>query len=171
MEEAARPGEVQDGVVEVEAELEQAGADQDIPPAGAGQVGEAARQLLEGNRIDLRPFTNAVVPGPVPGPPPEDAEGWSQIDMLGAWECAVSFIVPMEEVLGPYRKVWGSALATVLRRANLALAAGSQPEVNRALKWLLALPKLLLREPRRGWGLGQGSGELVARFEAVRQGS
>ena len=42
MEEAARPGEVQDGVVEVEAELEQAGADQDIPPAGAGQEGEAA---------------------------------------------------------------------------------------------------------------------------------
>lgn len=131
----------------------------------------AARQLLEGNRIDLRLFTNAVVPGPVPGPPPEDAEGWSQLDGWGAWECAVSCIVPMEEVAGPYPQGLGRRPGHGARRVNLALAAGSQPEVDRTLKWLPALPKLLLREMRWGGQRGQGSGELPARFEAVRQAS
>ena len=45
------------------------------------------------DRIDLGPYTNAVVPGPLPGQFPEDAEGWSQIDGWGAYECAVSFTV------------------------------------------------------------------------------
>ena len=46
--------------------------------------------------------------------------------------------------------------------------AGSEEEITRALKWFLALPKLLLREPKRGGRKGQGTGELSARFEAVR---
>ena len=52
-------------------------------------------------------------PARCPAPLPEDAEGWSQLDGWGAWECAVSCIVPMEEVAGPYRKAWGAALVTV----------------------------------------------------------
>ena len=125
----------------------------------------------DGNRIDLRPFTDAMVPGPLQGPIPEDAEGWSQIDTWDAFDCSVSSIVPMEEVPGPFRKPWASALATVLKRVNLALAAGDQADLDRSMKWLLALPKLLLRQPRRGGERGQGSGEVAARFEAVRQSS
>ena len=51
----------------------------------------------------------------------------------------------------------------------MAIASGI--EVDRSLKWLLILPKILLRQPRRGGERGQGSGELAARFQAVQQGS
>ena len=71
---------------------------------------------------------------------PLDAEGWSEIDGWDVWECSASLILPMEEVPGPFRNVWSTALATVLRRANLALAGGDEVEVDRSLKWLLALP-------------------------------
>ena len=37
------------------------------------------------------------------------------------------------------------------------------------MKWLLALPKLLLREPKRG-GKGKGTGEVGRRFTAAREG-
>ena len=62
-------------------------------------------------------------------------------------------------------------MSTALTRVNQALAAGVEDQVNRALKWLLALPKLLLRKPRRGGQRGQCSGELASRFEAVRERS
>ena len=38
----------------------------------------------------LADWLDPVVPGPVPGPPPEDADGWSRIDLVGAWEPSVS---------------------------------------------------------------------------------
>ena len=148
-----------------------------VPMPGV-EVGEVPEPIVqeeeeagEGGRVDLRPFTDAVIPGPSQGPYPEDAEGWSQIDGWGAYECAVSSIMPMEEVPGPFRSSWASALATVLRRVNIALAAGDQTELDRSMKWLLALPKLLLRQPRRGGERGQGSGEVAARFQAVQQSS
>ena len=78
---------------------------------------------------------------------------------------------PLEEVPSAYRKAWSCALTTVLRRVNQAVAGGTPEEVTRSLKWLLALPKLLLREPRRGGQRGQGSGEVASRFEAVRESS
>ena len=96
--EEIRPGEVRARVEELEqaaagqAELLAPAAALVLAPApagqaGAGEEGEAARRLLEGNRIDMRPFTDAVVSGPVPGPPLEDTEGWCQLDAWGAWQC------------------------------------------------------------------------------------
>ena len=124
-----------------------------------------------GNRIDLRPFTEAVIPGAKPGPVIHEAQGWNQIDTWDAFDCSASNIVPMEDVPGPFRKIWSTALAIVFRKVNAGLAGGDQEELDRALKWLLALPKLLLRQPRRGGERGQGSGEVAARFEAVQQSS
>ena len=87
------------------------------------------------------------------------------IDSLGAWECATTITAPLEEVPGAFRNGWSVALLTVLRKIQ---QAGSDEELIRALKWFLALPKLLLREPKRGGRKGQGTGELSARFEAIR---
>ena len=75
---------------------------------------------------------------------------------------AYSCIVPLEEISQAYRKAFSSALATVLRRIE---QADSEVSERRALKWFLVLPKLLLREPRRGGRRGQGSGEVRTRFE------
>ena len=157
----------EEAIIELE-DLQQANAEDEAPAMQEGEAEVDVEAENEG-RVDLRPFTNAVVPGPMQAPFPEDAEGWSQIDGWGAYDCAVSSIVPMEEVPGPFRKTWATALATVLRRVNIAIVSGI--EVDRSLKWLLILPKILLRQPRRGGERGQGSGELAARFQAVQQGS
>ena len=90
-----------------------------------------------------------------------------EIDRLGGWDCASSIILPMEEVPGPYRKAWSTAFSTVIRRI---LQARTEEELTRGLKWLLAVAKLLLREPRRG-GKGKGTGEVASRFTAVREGN
>ena len=71
----------------------------------------------------------------------------------------------MEEVPGPFRKAWSSALSSVIRRL---LLSKSDEEVDRYLKWFFALPKLLLREPKRG-GKGKGTGEVSARFSALQE--
>ena len=77
----------------------------------------------------------------------------------------------MEDVPAPLRKPWSAALAKVLGKVVSALSADDQADLDRSLKWLLALPKLLLRQPRRGGEKGQGAGEVAARFEAVQQAS
>ena len=105
----------EEAIVELE-DLQQGDGDEDTDV----QEGEGEAEAEDGGRVDLRPFTNAVVPGPMQAPFPDDAEGWSQIDGWGAYDCAVSSIVPMEEVPGPFRKTWATALATVLRRVNIA---------------------------------------------------
>ena len=115
----------------------------------------------------MAPFLDPDIPQPVAGPLPQDGEGWVEIDRLGGWDYASPIILPMEEVPGPYRKAWSTAFITVIRRV---LQAGTEEELTRGLKWLLALAKLLLREPRRG-GKGKGTGEVAARFTAVREGN
>ena len=100
-------------------------------------------------RIDLRPFINPLIPGPIQGPPPVDAEGWSQIDTWDTWMCAATCSQLLEDVPAAYRKAWSSALSTILRRVNQALIGGDANQVNRALKWLLLLPKLLFAQTKQ----------------------
>ena len=136
--------------------------------AGGGAGGDGGGG---GARIDLTPFVDPPVPGPLQVPPLVDVGGWGQIDTWGVWDCVLSSTRPLEEVPAAYRKAWSSAFSEVLLRVNQAVAAGTPDQVTRSLKWLLALPKLLLREPKRAGQRGQGSGELAQRFEAVREGS
>ena len=138
---------------------------QDPTPSSQSQI---RREEITDDRFDLSPFLDPTVPGPVTGPLPQDEDGWVTIDSWGAWDCASTCIAPMEEVPGPYRKAWSTAMSTVLRRLR---QAGGDQEITRALKWFLALPKLLLREPKRGGQKGQGTGEVAARFESVREGN
>ena len=125
---------------------------------------ESSQDIRSDDRFDLTPFLDPVIPGPSLDIP-EDLDGWSSIDGWGVWDCASTITSPLEEVPGVFRNSWSNALSAVLRKVQ---QAGSQEETTRALKWLLAIPKLLLREPRRGGRKGQGTGELSARFEAVR---
>ena len=127
---------------------------------------ESSQDIRSDDRFDLTPFVDPIIPGPCQESDiVEDADGWNMIDSLGAWECAATITAPLEEVPGAFRNGWSVALLTVLRKIQ---QAGSDEELIRALKWFLALPKLLLREPKRGGRKGQGTGELSARFEAIR---
>ena len=92
------------------------------------------QMLIRGNeRFDLRPFINPLIPVPIPGPPPVDAEGWSQIDTWNIWSCAVTCSQLLEDVPAAYRKAWSSALSTILTRVNQATAGGQEDQIDRAL--------------------------------------
>ena len=65
------------------------------PRMPAPANGELRRPAPVGGRVDLTPFTNPTVPGPSPGAPAPDIEGWGEIDRLGAWGCAVCFTVTL----------------------------------------------------------------------------
>ena len=117
------------------------------------------------DRVQLAPFLDPVLPQPVQGPLSLDIEGLGVIDSLGVMDCASSILLTMEEVPAPYRKAWGTTLSSAIFRV---LQAKTEDELTRALKLLLALPKLLLRETSRG-GKGKGWGEIAARFTALRE--
>ena len=96
-------------------------------------------------------------------------EGFNKIDGWGVWECARSCIVSLDDVPGPYRKAFSTALATVFKKVEQA--GDNQALLARSLKWLLAMGKLLLREPRRAYRKGKGTGELSKKFEALQKGN
>ena len=150
------------------------GAQEPVPGQAQGRA-LGRRRLVQGaedrgggSRTVLAPFINPVVPVPENQPQLQDVEGFGEIDSWGVWDVASSCIVPLEDVLPAFRKAFSTALATVLRRID---QADTDISMRRALKWMLVLGKLLLREPRRGGRRGQGSGELAARFEMVREGN
>ena len=138
-------------------------------PSSSSQTQSQIRRVeIAEDKFNLTPFLDLTVPGPSSVPPPQDESGWSSINKWGVWDCASTSMLPLEEVPGAFRNAWSDAVATVLRRLQ---QAGEGEELTRAIKWFLALPKLLLREPKRGGRKGQGTGELAARFESVREGN
>lgn len=136
--------------------------DQSQPGPNTGRVrqgGGRTRQTEEGDRVDLTPFLDPPIPRPVPGPGTRDKDGWAHIDGWGAWDCASACIVPLEDVPRAYRKPFSTAFSTVLRHIE---QADTEVEVTRGLKWFLALPKLLLREPKsRGAGGARDQGRFL----------
>ena len=50
------------------------------------------------------------------------------------------------------------------------MAAETEEELSRGLKWFLISPQVLLREPKRGGSRGQSNGQLAARFDSLLRG-
>ena len=132
------------------------------PPGQADGVDEN-----RGEQVSLADWLDPVVPGPVPGLPPEDADGWSRIDLVGAWDCGLCQFRTLEEVPPPYRLKWTRALSTILRRV---MAAQTEETLNRGLKWFLLTAQVFFREPKRGGKKGQSNGHLAARFDCLMRG-
>ena len=150
------------------------GAQEQALAQGLDRAQGGRRQMLgregreQGPRTVLALFVNPEIPGPEAGPLLRDVEGFGEIDSWGVWEVASSCIVPLEDIPPAFRKAFSTAFSTVLRRIE---QADTDLSMRRALKWLLVIGKALLREPRRGGRRGQGSGEIAARFEMVREGN
>ena len=81
--------------------------------------------------MDIRPWLDPVVPGPVHGPVQVDGDGWSRIDKLGVWECGLSSFRALEDVPVIHREKWANAMFIILRRLQ---QASTQQEEERALK-------------------------------------
>ena len=104
-----------------------------------------AREAEVGNRLDLGPCAEIEVPGPTRLP--ATADGFGDIDALGAWECGLCPFRTLEEVPLPLREKFSKIVAKILLKHQ---QASSDAEETRALKWFLILPQLLLREAKRG---------------------
>ena len=122
------------------------------------------RGVAPGERVELAERLNPEVPGPAARPAQPDATGWSDIDLLGAWDCLLHPFSTLSSVPKPLEAKWGKVVEKVLRAV---LTAPDEPRLNRALKWLLALPQAFLRQSKRG---GQAGRSLVAgRFNAAME--
>ena len=73
----------------------------------------------------------------------------------------------LEEVPPPYRQKWTKAFSTILVRL---LAAQSDKETDRGLKWFLAAAQIFFREPKRGGKKGQSNGQISLRFDCLVRG-
>ena len=82
----------------------------------------------------------------------EDVTGWSEIDRLGVWDCALSECVSMEEVPFQFRDMWGRVITTFLRKV---LEAENKIDIERALKWFLGAPQFFLRMACKGGAAGR----------------
>ena len=126
-------------------------------PAPHGEVPEARQQpraqLRAGKIVQLDPWVQAEVPEGEAGPIPPTADGWSDVDAFGAWECALSPFQTLESVPPAFREKYAGAMALILDRL---LQSQTEKDQTRALKWWLVAPQLLLREPKRGGSRGQG---------------
>ena len=120
-----------------------------------------------GEQCNLDDWLDPVVPGPGQHPPVPDIDGWSSIDSIGAWDCGLCQFRTLEDVPPPYRVKWTRALSTILGRI---LAAQTEDEQNRGLKWFLISAQVLFREPKRGGTRGQSNGHLTARFDCLING-
>ena len=80
---------------------------------------------------DVASRLDPEIPGPRNGAPLVDADGWREIDRLGAWECAMNMFSSMEEVPFCFRVGWGKAVSRVIAAI---LDATNQEELDRALK-------------------------------------
>ena len=118
---------------------------------------------MEG-KVDLRPWFDPVVPGPVQGVVQEDGDGWGMIDTLGVWDCGLSSFRALENVPLLHREKWARIMFIILRRLQ---EATSVQEETRALKWFLIAPQAFLREPRRGGKKSQSNSVITARFDSV----
>ena len=65
-----------------------------------GQQERRVRGTVTGERGNLAERVDPTVPGPHPTPAP-DASGWSEIDQLGAWQCALNPFNSLDSVPGP----------------------------------------------------------------------
>ena len=130
------------------------------------RVGTRRIRGVEEEQVELADRLDPEVPGPVPGPLQADGDGWTEIDRLGAWDCALNLFYSMDDIPDPLRVRWGKAVSKVLQAV---LSASSQEAMDRALKWFLILPAALLRQAKRGGQNGRGRAEVAARFTAVSE--
>ena len=122
-------------------------------------VGGAAGELLAGRVSPAIPTA-----GPV-GQEQADADGWGEIDKLGAFDCMLCEFAMLDEVPMQHQEMWGEAWSQVLQRLE---EAGTDEEETRALKWFMFLPQALLRKASRGGRAGRG--QVARRFNALVRG-
>ena len=140
-------------------------ADMDL--AHQAEQPQHEQNVVNGAQLDLTAWIDPVIPEAVVGPPPEDTDGWTRIDSLGAWECGLCPFRTLEEVPPAYRTKWTKAMSTILRRV---ISAQSEEELNRGLKWFLVSAQVFFREPKRGGKKGQSNAQIALRFDCLARG-
>ena len=67
--------------------------------------------------LDLLPFLKPEV---TPSHPPHQSQNlgvsWTAIDRLSPWECYLSKVPPMEEVIWEYKHIYGWAFGVIIER-------------------------------------------------------
>ena len=120
-------------------------------------------------QFDLTEWLDPEVPGPLLSPSNNSSE-LSAVDKLGAWDCALSRFQTISDIPQAFRSKWAHIYDGVMRHWERGVSNQDKEAIDRALKTLLILPQLLLRQASRGGKRGQSGPGLAARFDLALQG-
>ena len=92
-------------------------------------------------------------------------DDWHKIDSIHVNDCLLSITPAMQEVPNNHKHQFARAFEVCFQRFQDAAEQQNQRDIERALKWFLALPHMLLASPPRGGKAGQ---QLVKRrFDCI----
>ena len=123
----------------------------------------------DNDSFNLTAWLDPEVPGPLPGPS-DHTSIFSAFDTIGAWDCALSRFPTVTDIPRPFRSKWAEIYDRVLQSWERAVVNNNSDEITRALKVLLALPQLLLRQTGRGGKRGQAGPSLAVHFDLAIEG-
>ena len=93
------------------------------------------------------------------------SDDWHKIDSVEVSDCLLSITPSMQEVPNNHKHQFARAFEVCFQRFQDAAEQQNQKDVERALKWFLAIPHMLLATPPRGGKAGQ---QLVKRrFDCI----
>ena len=95
----------------------------------------------------------------------EFSDDWHKIDSVDVTDCLLSITPSLQEVPDNHKHQFARAFEVCFQRFQDAAEQQNQKDVERALKWFLAMPHMLLATPPRGGKAGQ---QLVKRrFDCI----
>ena len=105
--------------------------------------------ILKLTRSKQADFLDPVIPEPLP-PAQNSASCLSALDVLDAWDCALSRLTTLADIPRPFRSKWAHTYDRVLQHMERPNNNQDALGVDRVLKLFLILNQLLLRQGGRG---------------------
>lgn len=123
---------------------------------------------LDESKFSLLNFFNPVIPESCQSRLEGETvffDDWHQIDLLSVNECLLSIGPTLKEVPLQHKYQFAKAMETCFKRFQRASEQQNSKDIERALKWFLVLPHMLLSTPTRG---GKAGTQIIKRrFDCV----
>ena len=135
------------------------------PPAHVNDLNNVGDQNNQNEIFSLVDFIEPKLPNLQQENGTIFADNWHEIDHVTLEDCLLSLSPSMGEVPNQHKHQFAKAFETCFLRFKSASEEGNEKDTERALKWFLALPHMLLTTPTRG---GKAGHQIVKkRFDCI----
>ena len=141
-----------------------------MPPLPAAQNDIDIERAITAARQEAERLAAVAEADPATSMPPvlpddPNCADWAAIDAIDPWACALNAIPLMRELPAQFREGFATAFGEAIRKVLSGIHNNEHEDRDRALKWVLVVPQLLLRNSRVR-GAGRALQVLTKRFEA-----